>query len=89
MADTKEERRRQRKIRKQREDEARWLQRVLFDLSKARDARQKLVEVTEEDLNPLVTVDDGTQIPIDKLEQIIQTRVDDLRDSLSQNLYTR
>ncbi len=89
MADTKAERRRQRKIRKQREDEARWLQKVLFDLSKASDAREKLVETTDEELNPLITLDDGTQIPLDKLEEIIQKRVDDLRDSLGQGAYNR
>ncbi len=89
MADTKEERRRQRKIVKQREDEARWLQKVLFDLSKARDAREKLVETSNEDLNPLITLDDGTQVPLDKLEQIIQKRVGDLRDSLGQGSYNR
>lgn len=89
MTDSKEERRRQRKIRKQREDEARWLQKVLFDLSKARDAREKLVEATDEDLNPLITLDDETQIPLGKLEEIIQMRVDDLQDSLKQGLFTR
>ncbi len=89
LADTKEERRQQRKISKQREDEARWLQKVLFDLSKARDAREKLVEATKEDLNPLITLDDDTQVPLDKLEEIIQKRVDDLRESLGQGSYNR
>lgn len=89
MADTKEERRRQRKIFKQREDEARWLQKVLFDLSKARDAREKLVEATNEDLNPLITLDDGTRVPLGKLEEIIQKRVEDLRNSLGQGSYNR
>lgn len=89
MADTKAERRRERKIAKQREDEARWLQKVLFDLSKARDAREKLVEVTNEDLNPLITLDDGTRVPLDKLEEIIQKRVDALREALGQGSYNR
>lgn len=89
LADTKEERRQLRKISKQREDEARWLQKVLFDLSKARDAREKLVEATKEDLNPLITLDDDTQVPLDKLEEIIQKRVDDLRESLGQGSYNR
>lgn len=89
MADTKAERSQQRKIAKQREDEARWLQKVLFDLSKARDAREKLVETSNEDLNPLITLDDGTQVPLDKLEEIIQKRVDDLRDTLGQGSYNR
>lgn len=89
MTDSKEARRLQRKINKQREDEARWLQKVLFALAKARDAREKLVETTDEELNPLVTLDDGTQVPLDKLETIIQTRVDDLRAALGQGTYNR
>ena len=89
MADTKEARRLERKITKQREDEARWLQKVLFGLNKTSDARTKLVEATEEELNPLITLDDGTQVTLDTLEAIIQKRVDDLRDSLGQGSYNR
>lgn len=89
LADTKEARRLERKITKQREDEARWLQKVLFGLNKASDARTKLVEATEEELNPLITLDDGTQVTLDTLEAIIQKRVDDLRDSLGQGSYNR
>lgn len=89
MADSKEARRLQRKINKQREDEARWLQKVLFALSKARDAREKLTEATDEELNPLITLDDDTQVPLDKLEEIIQKRVDDLRAALGQGAYSR
>ena len=89
MADTKEARRLERKITKQREDEARWLQKVLFGLNKASDARTKLVEATEEELNPLITLDAGTQVTLDTLQAIMQKRVDDLRDSLGQGSYNR
>lgn len=89
MTDSKEARRLQRKITKQREDEARWLQKVLFALAKAHDARTKLAETSDEELNPLITLDDDTQVPLDKLEAIIQKRVDDLRAALGQGVYNR
>lgn len=82
-----DERRLRRKIDKQREIEARWLQKLLFALSKAKEARTKLAETTGEDLNPLPTLDDGTQVSLDALEDVVQRRVDDLMDSLGQSTY--
>ncbi len=77
-----EEVRRQRQINKHRESEARWLQKVLFAVGKAREARRKLAETTGEDLNPLITLDDGGQVPLDTLEEIIKKRVEFLMDGL-------
>ena len=88
MTDQKQ-RRLQRKIDKQREIEARWLQKLLFALSKAKEARVKLSEVTGEDLNPLITLDDGTQVSLDALEDVVNKRVDVLMDSLGQSAYGR
>lgn len=79
----------ERQIAKHRENESRWLQKVLFDLDKARAAREKLAETTGEDLNPLITLDDDTQVPLDKLEEIIRKRVDDLMDALGHSAYGR
>ena len=87
--DTAAEKRRQRQINNHRENEARWLQKVLFATGKARDAREKLAQATNEQLNPLITLDDGDQIPLDTLEEIIQKRVDDLNTSLGRGVYTR
>jgi len=84
-----DQRRLQRKIDKQREIEARWLQKMLFALSKAKEARAKLAETTGEDLNPLITLDDGTQVSLDALEDIVHKRVDALMDSLGQSTYGR
>lgn len=78
-----------RRIDKQREEESRWLQKVLFSLGKAREAREKLTELSGEELNPLITLDDGTQIELDKLESIIEGRVEDLMDALGQGVYGR
>lgn len=85
-----DQRRLQRKIDKQREIEARWLQKMLFALSKAKEARVKLAETTGEDLNPLITLDDdGTQVSLDALEDIVNKRVETLMDSLGQSSYGR
>jgi hypothetical protein len=86
MSDAK---RLQRRIDKQREEESRWLQKVLFSLGKAREAREKLTELSGEELNPLISLDDGTQIELDKLESIIEGRVEDLMDALGQGVYGR
>jgi hypothetical protein len=74
----------ERRIDRQRESESRWLQKVLFDLGKAREAREKLAEVAGEDLNPLIVTEDGTKIPLDTLEEIIRTRIDTLMEHLGQ-----
>lgn len=87
--DTAAEKRLQRQINSHRENEARWLQKVLFATGKARDAREKLAQATNEQLNPLIALDNGDQIPLDTLEEIIQKRVDDLNTSLGRGVYTR
>lgn len=71
-----------RQIQKHRDSEARWLQKVLFSLGKAREARAKLAASRGDDLNPLITLDDGTQVPLDTIEEIIRLRVDSLMESL-------
>lgn len=76
----------QKKIDKQRDSEARWLQKMLFAAGKAREAREKLTEIREEELNPLITLDDGTQVSLDTLEEIINKRVDTLMEALGRKL---
>ncbi|MGD2060075.1 MAG: hypothetical protein PVF87_04355 [Acidimicrobiia bacterium] len=82
-------RRLQRKIDKQREVEARWLQKMLFALSKAKEAREKLADTTGEELNPLIELDDGTQVSLDALDEIVKKRVESLMDALGQGVYGR
>ena len=77
----------QRKINRQRENESRWLQKVLFSLGKAREAREKLADVTGDDLNPLIVLEDGTKIPLDTLEEIIRSRIDTLMEHLGQGAH--
>jgi hypothetical protein len=66
--------------------EARWLQKTIFSLRKAQDARSKVVDVNGEPLTPLVSVD-GTQIPIEQLETLIDERVDQIREELGTGEY--
>ncbi|MGA7227185.1 MAG: hypothetical protein WBZ45_03120 [Acidimicrobiia bacterium] len=84
-----DDKRLQRKIDKHKETEARWLQKVLFATSKAKEAREKLAETTGDKLDTLITLDDGTRVPLDRLEEIIQKRVDDLMDTLGHSSYGR
>ncbi len=77
----------ERRINKYRESEARWLQKVLFAIGKAREAREKLAEARGDELNPLITLDDGTKLPLDKLEEVIHKRVEVLMEALGRNLY--
>jgi hypothetical protein len=79
----------ERQINSYRESEARWLQKVLFATAKAAEARTKLSEATNEDLNPLITLDNGRSIPLDTFEEAITRRVDDLRVALGQGQYNR
>jgi hypothetical protein len=44
---------------------------------------------TGEDLNPLLALDDGTQVSLDALEDILHKRVDALMDSLGKSTYGR
>jgi hypothetical protein len=79
-----DEKRQQRRIDKYRESESRWLQKVLFNLGKARHARDQLAEATTESLDPLVELDDGTVVDLDQLEDLVEQRVETLMDALGQ-----
>jgi len=82
-------RRLERQINSYRESEARWLQKVLFATAKAAEARAKLSEATNEDLNPLITLGNGKSVPLDTFEEVIKKRVTDLREALGQGQYNR
>lgn len=74
----------QRKLDRQIESESRWLQKVLFALGKAREAREKQAEITGARLDPLIVLEDGTRLPLDRLEEIILARADHLMEELGQ-----
>lgn len=79
----------QRQIHNQRDSEAHWLQKMLFAFGKAQETRTKLAETTGEDLNPLIVLEDGTQVPLDTLREIIQNRIDFLMEALGRRIIVR
>lgn len=79
----------QRQIDRHRESEARWLQKMLFASGKAREARRKLAEATGDELNPLIVLDDGTQVPLDTMEELVQKRVEALMKVLGRGIHGR
>lgn len=79
---TRERRRLEQNLQK----EARWLQKTIFSLRKARDARDNVVDVNGEALRPLVSFE-NTDIPIDTLEELIDERVGQIRDELGTGNY--
>lgn len=81
-----EDKRLQQKINKQRDSEARWLQKMLFAAGKAKEARGKLADLREEEMNPLIELDDGTKVPLEALEEIIEKRVDSLMHALGRTV---
>ena len=74
----------QRKLIRLRESESRWLQKAAFALSKTREAREKLSEALSEDLQPVITLDDGTTVTLDEVERHIHERVEALRSDLGE-----
>ncbi len=77
----------QRQLERHLQSESRWLQKVLFALGKARQAREKLAEIPGRDPDPLIQLSDGTRIPLDNLEEIIRARVADLMAELGQGTH--
>lgn len=74
----------QRKLDRIRESESRWLQKAAFALSKTREAREKLSDALSEDLQPVITLDDGTSVTLDEVERHIHERVEVLRSGLGE-----
>lgn len=78
--------RQRRRLEQNLQKEARWLQKTIFSLRKAQDAREKVIDTNGEPLRPLVSVDD-TQIPIEQLETLIDERVNQIRAELGTGDY--
>ncbi|MEX1005164.1 MAG: hypothetical protein WD990_01160 [Acidimicrobiia bacterium] len=74
----------QRKLDRLRETESRWLQKAAFALGKTREAREKLSDALAEQLDPVVTLDDGTTVSLDEVEEKLRERVETLRSGLGE-----
>ena len=74
----------QRKLDRLRETESRWLQKAAFALGKTREAREKLADALTAQLDPVVTLDDGTTVSLDEVEEKLRERVEALRSDLGE-----
>ena len=74
----------QRKLDRLRETESRWLQKAAFALGKTLEAREKLADALTEQLDPVVTLDDGTTVSLDEVEEKLRERVEALRSDLGE-----
>lgn len=74
----------ERRIKKLIQTEARWLQRVLFGLNKAQEAREKLADLKGQDVEPIhVDVKKGT-VTLDSFHETLTERAEKLIDALSE-----
>lgn len=76
-----------RQLRKERrlvQSESRWMQKALFALNKAEDAREKLAKTREENGDTAVVNIGGNDLSIDALRTAIQDRVETLAEVLQE-----
>ncbi|MEX2465535.1 MAG: hypothetical protein WD995_01410, partial [Gemmatimonadota bacterium] len=74
-----------RQLRKERrlvQSESRWMQKALFALNKAEDARAKLAKARNEEGEPETVTVGGKSLSIDALRTAIQGRVETLAEVL-------
>lgn len=82
-----QDRKLQRKLDRLNQDEARWLQKMAFALSKAQETREKLADALGEKVDPMITLDDGTTVSLEEVERHLRERVDELRTDLGVGNY--
>jgi NADPH-dependent glutamate synthase beta subunit-like oxidoreductase len=79
-----DEKRQQRKERRLVQSESRWMQKALFALNKAEDAREKLAQTRQEEGDAAVVNIGGQDLSIDALRTAIQERVETLAEVLQE-----
>jgi predicted metal-dependent hydrolase len=73
----------QRKIERLLQSESRWLQKILFAVGKAREAREKLAEATGNKLDKLIVVG-GKKVSLADIETALHERVIENMTALGQ-----
>lgn len=81
---TKARRRHERRLTQLLTDESRWLQKALFALGKAQDAREQLAEARDEDLEPLYFQDGTEAVTVDTVKGWVQARVERLMEAIEE-----
>lgn len=79
------DKRTQRKIDRQLQSESRWLQKVVFALGKAREARDKLSEITGDNPDPVKI--GRSRLSLGDIEDALQERVKDVMEELGQGIH--
>lgn len=79
-----EDKRQLRKERQLVQSESRWMQKALFALGKAEDARDKLAKARNEDARPETVSVGGKDLSLDTLRDAIQDRIETLAEVLKE-----
>ena len=72
-----EKRRKRREIRAL-QREATWLQKVLFGLGKAHEAREKFGDARGKEADPLVLEMEDGPLPVEAIEEALESRIQEL-----------
>ncbi len=86
-----DDRARKRKIRREirlQSSESSWLQKALFALRKAEDARDKLAELREEEPEPYTLQVGDETVEVESLEDALQTRAGTLLETVRERRRT-
>lgn len=78
------EKQQQRRVERLIQSESRWLQKTLFAIGKAREAREKLAEATGSKLDQLIVLPGGKKVALADVEQALNRRVVENMTSLGQ-----
>lgn len=90
---TPQEKRRENRARRLIRSESRWLQKAVFALAKAEDARQKLADLGDDDRYALHVELDGTEHDVAKvgtaLREVVEDRLQERRAELRERMKAR
>lgn len=84
MATESAERRRKRKEIRLMNSESVWLQKALFAVRKAEEARDKLADARDEDPEPYTMPVDGNELSMEALEDALEARAKKLRETVKE-----
>jgi hypothetical protein len=77
-----DQRRRQRREIRLIQRESTWLQKALFALGKAEEAREGLSELRQETAKPLTVSLEGKAVPLEELEEALDSHIQELMETV-------
>jgi hypothetical protein len=66
------------------QSESTWLQKALFALNKAEDARESLAELLDEELEPVMVGADKTPVSLSEVGEALENRVSTLLEEVQE-----